>query len=573
MAHKTVMETVAHIDQGEPDDATQNRASRRKLEGREDPHERVDPRSSTAIRYAKTPDEDAAAEWEEWCVRRNRELASANLEAWDDDADDLATLGAEHTIMGSAAFRIINIDVTSTTESRRTQSDTSIDTLHAMQGMMDLAELRRDGSNSFFSVFTPASWTLPTFLSGIPILSPSLSFMVFILCAIKSLFFRLDFFVISSLGVTSVFLSSQAMFDTRIEIDTGPFIFGVIFPVVFLISQNWGRREKATSKLASMRAFSVQIAMKVLTTAEKVEACQGPHAHLAEASRVERLRATIHAYNRVYMCAKIIFNFIDDVGELLPQDCILSGVRLVRIYDWVAKLQAFEETGILTQFILDNFEQLRTMRDFRTPWVLNYFCFLIGYASPAIMGPHFASIGCKQGSAIQEAEECGYGQAGAYLTSMALSIVLSSLLAIIKDLEDPFDFAGYDDVIVQWNLEYNALTRLIKERKHAALVRMGVRKEIRTDSGAARAAQDSLFAASGASKDGEKKANKIMGSIRPMNDVATVSILKDGKSFSLPTLKSAPALAPVSPGAALPGTVQECGNDGEGEGEGGEGGD
>merc|ERR1719253_1815013 len=66
-------------------------------------------------------------------------------------------------------------------------------------------------------------------------------------------------------------------------------------------------------------------------------------------------------------------------------------------------------------------------------------------------------------------EDCGYGTPGAYLSAFFFALVVSSLLSIVKAMEDPFSLSGPDDVISSFAFEANALLQLIEEKKPGSL--------------------------------------------------------------------------------------------------------
>lgn len=318
---------------------------------------------------------------------------------------------------------------------------TSVKLDDVKDGQMDLAELRHDGSRSFYSNFTPPGLGVPAFIVRLG-LGPACAFLSFTCCAIKSLILRSDTLVVMTLGVLSTSLCSQAMFDVRPAFETGPIFFGLIFPIVFLIIQNWKRREQAVDRVGALRANFIHLALKILTGNGDKDKASWP---------------------RALDAVDVAHALFEEIGDFLPQDTNLSGPRLAKIYGLFADLQNMPECQLVTRFALCEFEKLRMQRDYRTPWGLNYFCFLFGFFAPALLGPHFARIGCPPKS-LQEIENtCGLGSSGAFFSCVFFAILVSALLAVVKDLEDPFDFAGFDDVLVQFRLERNALHKAFAE--------------------------------------------------------------------------------------------------------------
>lgn len=363
---------------------------------------------------------------------------------------DIAVEWSHHceTIVGGWRARCRNPWI-SPPKSRSEAVRTSVKLEHVKDGQMDLAELRQDGSRSFYSNFTPPGASVPPTLahSG---LGPTFAFLTFTFCAIQSLILRPDTIVVMCLGLGATALCSQQMFDIRPAFETGPIFFGLIFPIVFLIIQNWKRREQAVDRVGALRANFIHLSLKILTgNGDKDKA----------------------SWERAIECVEITHTLFEEIGDFLPQDANLSGPRLARIYGLYADMQNLPECQLVTRFALCEFEKLRMQRDYRTPWGLNYFCFLFGFFAPALLGPHFAKLGCPPNSLKEIEGTCSWGASGAYLSCGFFAILVSALLAVVKDLEDPFDFAGFDDVLVQFRLERNALMKSFQDfaKRHGML--------------------------------------------------------------------------------------------------------
>merc|ERR550537_1790570 len=145
-----------------------------------------------------------------------------------------------------------------------------------------------------------------------------------------------------TMGVVATLLCSQKMLDMRPNIETGPIFFGLIFPIVFLINQNWRRREQGAERIALLRANSIQLILKVLT-----------------GSGVKDPSPT-----KATKIIDLVENFFTEVARFLPQDSVLAGPRLARIYRHVAALQEHPECQLLTRFMLSEFEKLSVLRDY-----------------------------------------------------------------------------------------------------------------------------------------------------------------------------------------------------------------
>lgn len=322
------------------------------------------------------------------------------------------------------------------------QVHTSVYMQDVNEGKMDLAELRQDGSRNFYSGFTPPGYELPAFLkwAGMGSVYAVITFMVL---AVKEVIVRWETIVMCALGFMSTAVFSQQFLDWRPTFETKFLWTGIMFPIVVLIFSVWKRRETALKNIANLRANLIQLVLKVTTGSGHAEKMSLPEAR----KLVEQSAA-----------------LFQEIASFLPQDSNFSGPRLAGIYDTFAELQNRHECQMLGRFLLCAFENLRADRDYRTPWGLNYYCFVLGFFSPALLGPHFAKLGCPPGSKEEEMGTCGLGSGASYVSCAFLAVFLAALLSVVKDMEDPFDFNGFDDIVMQFIIEKNALLQMINDR-------------------------------------------------------------------------------------------------------------
>jgi hypothetical protein len=265
-------------------------------------------------------------------------------------------------------------------------------------GLRDIAELRSDGSGCFYSNFTAQSLDNPWWISEGGRLHRVWSFWSFMVSGLHQLLFNADAMILTVSGAVSTLICSEKVADFRLAYQTSAIFIGIIFPLVFLIAQTWARREKAVERFASIKANAIQLVLKVVINREG-----GASSAL-----------------RIIECTRAI---IEEIGKYLPQDSKYSGMRCTSIYGRFADLQVEPECAMLTRFMLVEFEKLRMQRDYRTPWKLNYFCFICGSAAPMMCGPLFASMGCADRFPAREPADnysCGYGTPGAYLSAFFL---------------------------------------------------------------------------------------------------------------------------------------------------------
>jgi len=235
--------------------------------------------------------------------------------------------------------------------------------------------------------------------------------------------------------------------DWRFSMEISAVFVGIVFPMVFLIGQTWGRREQASVCLSTIRANGVQMTLLKLGSG-------------GEAAR-ENAREVVCTMTE--LC--------DQIAAYLPQDSFGSLVRLSSIYGLLAKLNNMCDHNVV-RFVGVEFEKLRQLRNYRTPWKLNYFVSLFCHLAPVVFAPMFATVGCMDKNPERpvtwgDGHSCGtraYGSIGAYISMVFFTTLLAALLAVAQALEDPFALDGFDDLLCQFAIEGRALMHIIEDQ-------------------------------------------------------------------------------------------------------------
>lgn len=303
---------------------------------------------------------------------------------------------------------------------------------------MDLAEARYTGlqSDSIWTCFIP-----PMEAKNLPIsLRTPAAFLLFMWCGFRYTCFRADHLVLSALAVGNTILCSYI--NVRMEVQISIVVFGTIFPLVFIIGANWKRRESATLMVSGIKATAITLVIR-----NRGLCAQG-------------LQPDCNLRRVVYLTKAIL----KEIAALLPHHSANSLHHISQVYHYFDVLGHISScdvdapahtTHMILRTMVAEFEKLRVLREYRTPWGLNYFCFIFGLLSPVVLGPYFANIGCPK-----DKDSCGWGTAGGLMSSWFFALVTGCLLSVIKHLEDPFDQQGVDDVVISFDLEADALLRL-----------------------------------------------------------------------------------------------------------------
>ena len=219
---------------------------------------------------------------------------------------------------------------------------------------------------------------------------------------------------------------------------------GTIFPIVFTIGQSYKRREEALQRIASMRANimglywihrewdpegqSGQQAAKLAAAAS----------NLFDSLRIFLLARTENrgdALRSVYQCTSSISLLNWELTAIKPSGESDYGPRGMAPPTHASRANQY------TRFIINDFERLRVIRDYRTPQGLRLFSTLMLHVMPIILGPTFAGY-CSE----DVDPDKGYGCASSYFTAVIYFTVTLTLFHVQQDLEDPYDDEGWDDV-------------------------------------------------------------------------------------------------------------------------------
>ncbi|KXZ55783.1 hypothetical protein GPECTOR_2g1333 [Gonium pectorale] len=118
-------------------------------------------------------------------------------------------------------------------------------------------------------------------------------------------------------------------------------------------------------------------------------------------------------------------------------------------------------------------ERLRSIREYRTPFMLRYVSFVLVLASVFLTAPYFAFM-CHNSQ--WEDDRSGRCPAG-YFTAVIYVLVVSTLFHVQVALENPFDGIGMDDVFVNMDREFAVTVRRFTRSRAAAAKEAAAREE------------------------------------------------------------------------------------------------
>ncbi|GFR41041.1 hypothetical protein Agub_g1474, partial [Astrephomene gubernaculifera] len=280
-------------------------------------------------------------------------------------------------------------------------------------------------------------------------------------------------------------------YNFRYNMDFTLVATGTTFPLVFTIQQAFARRERATVLVANMKAsmvalyymhrdwdqsenFPSSLGNNNLVWARKVKAvleelCGSCSRYLTAQDRYESIaerrlvakkndelyelflhrldveeRGTPHFSRRVHRAER------QDPGHVHLLDCYRA-LSLLSVLNEQLTLKAgytrggeggMSRTNQYLRYIISNLEELRMIREYRTPYMMRTACGILLHIFAIILAPYFAHF-CDSWISLGNREKtCPAGYAGAIVYVMIVMLLYHTQV----DIEMPFDEKGLDDV-------------------------------------------------------------------------------------------------------------------------------
>lgn len=199
----------------------------------------------------------------------------------------------------------------------------------------------------------------------------------------------------------------------------------IVFPIVFSIGSAYKRRETALQNYGEIKAngYSIYLATRDWLVPAQPQSQEKVRVLLHETmdhirhmliEPVESLRSNEIA---IYRQFSLLSAFVRD--DLRAHE--LSPTEISRCSQYVTKM-------------LTSFESIKHIYQYRTPRSLRAFSDVFIYALPLLYGPYFAFEALKYSHGLE------------YVMPVLFSLVLVSLNNIQRQLENPFDQVGVDDI-------------------------------------------------------------------------------------------------------------------------------
>jgi predicted membrane chloride channel (bestrophin family) len=198
----------------------------------------------------------------------------------------------------------------------------------------------------------------------------------------------------------------------------------VVFPIVFSIGTAYARREKALVYYGSMKSHGRSIFFAARDWVPKPDKSADMKLKKILENMLKNCRDLfLTKVSESHEKEKEVYKRFSELSKFIVE-CRARGMGtsdFSRINQYMAKM-------------LDSFENLKHIYQYRTPVTLRAYSKIFIYVLPICYGPYFAHLGKDFPFLL------------VYVMPVLLSIILVSLDNIQDHLENPFDLVGEDDV-------------------------------------------------------------------------------------------------------------------------------
>eukprot|EP00603_Paraphysomonas_imperforata_P011607 CAMPEP_0114455182 /NCGR_PEP_ID=MMETSP0104-20121206/2965_1 /TAXON_ID=37642 ORGANISM="Paraphysomonas imperforata, Strain PA2" /NCGR_SAMPLE_ID=MMETSP0104 /ASSEMBLY_ACC=CAM_ASM_000202 /LENGTH=471 /DNA_ID=CAMNT_0001627589 /DNA_START=27 /DNA_END=1442 /DNA_ORIENTATION=- len=256
------------------------------------------------------------------------------------------------------------------------------------------------------------------------------------LTMLKSVF-RWNVCLTVCLGVCSVYAAGRL--KLKWDSDLSVIQFGILFPMVFMLTQAYNRRESCLDSLAGFKSsiYSLYWIHRDWALADD------------DTPREHKIRHIENTYNTLM---ELVCNFRcflqtthhdaphhidcyhDQVYKCISQLTVLG--RQSFLDDCLNEASLFRYE-VMRQKLVEYLEKIRVLRDYRTPRTLIFMTTFLLNLGCVVLAPYFNSF-CSN----SDDHACG----AAYLMGVAYALVLFNIHNVVSDLESSFDHIGVDDI-------------------------------------------------------------------------------------------------------------------------------
>jgi hypothetical protein len=245
--------------------------------------------------------------------------------------------------------------------------------------------------------------------------------------------------VILAICCVCLFIYIAGRLKLKWESDMSVIEFGILFPMVFVLTQAYKRRETCLEAMALFKSsiYSLYWIHRDWALADddtpqdhKIRHIENTYNTLMELVCNFRcfLQTTHHMPQHHIDC------YHDQVYKCISQLTVLG--RQSFLDDCLNEASLFRYE-VMRQKLVESIEKIRVLRDYRTPRTLMFMTTFLLCLGLVVLAPYFNSH-----CADDEDHACG----SAYLMGIAYALVLFNINNVVQDLESSFDHLGVDDI-------------------------------------------------------------------------------------------------------------------------------
>ncbi|KAJ1483246.1 hypothetical protein T484DRAFT_2021578 [Baffinella frigidus] len=253
--------------------------------------------------------------------------------------------------------------------------------------------------------------------------------------------------------VLAILLCSKSGLDISFDTSMGIVSVGTTFPLVFSVSAGFERREAALNAMARFKGgvYATYIAMK-LWERDAVDGQKGEWADQLD-QLFHKLLDDIEWYLRNPLSSEESGNVVYDGFQRLT----VHNRDFGPVAGHKLGSGGMGRMSSNIRDLVDEFEQMRSIRDSTSPIGLRLFCFALINVLPIVLAPYWLHF-CDTDNSVAS-DNNRYGCQSAYFVAVAFVTIIVTLYRVQCELEDPFDGKGDDDVRwEEWRAQLDQLS-------------------------------------------------------------------------------------------------------------------
>eukprot|EP01123_Difflugia_compressa_P006445 TRINITY_DN18662_c0_g1_i2.p1 TRINITY_DN18662_c0_g1~~TRINITY_DN18662_c0_g1_i2.p1 ORF type:complete len:492 (-),score=59.90 TRINITY_DN18662_c0_g1_i2:89-1393(-) len=289
---------------------------------------------------------------------------------------------------------------------------------------------------------------------------------LYLLRSFCTIVFRINTLLVVSLAIAATIICFKM--NWIFDLPTTFLSAGIVFPISFGIQFSFNRRERVLLDIASLKssAFALYALSKEWPPLNSKPRGKSPFEYPGSSEYIQLM-----GINEGEFCERMKQHLTDLLHEMtvyISHNDSADKSQIYAIYSKFDELSHFLEDIRISddwiksvvsrayqylRYMINDFERIRTVVDFRTPSVYRGFSLVMLTAFPILFAPSFAKIGHDENNIT-----------AAVYSSGIITLILVALNNIMNDLEDPFDGVGADDLNVSMITEpvllmYKPLTK------------------------------------------------------------------------------------------------------------------